>query len=82
MAAASKASILSNLEPFIAMIMGVLLLQKPITGHEIIGSLFIVGGVMFLPLPQHRSRNVCGINTAALLGSRNAFHKKTNIILE
>ncbi|GAA0444872.1 hypothetical protein GCM10008983_22910 [Lentibacillus halophilus] len=44
---ASKASILSNLEPFAAMIMGVILLQKPITGPEIIGSLFIVGGVMF-----------------------------------
>ncbi len=44
---ASKASILSNLEPFIAMIMGVILLQKTITGHEIIGSLFIVGGVIF-----------------------------------
>ncbi|UOQ91773.1 DMT family transporter [Halobacillus shinanisalinarum] len=43
---ASKASILSNLEPFVAMIMGLLLLYKPITGIEIIGSLFIVGGVM------------------------------------
>lgn len=44
---ASKASILSNLEPFVAMITGFLLLYKPITGVEIIGSLFIVGGVVF-----------------------------------
>ena len=43
---ASKASILSNLEPFVAMIMGLILLYKPITGAEIIGSLFIVGGVV------------------------------------
>ena len=43
---ASKASILSNLEPFVAMIMGVILLYKPITGAEILGSLFIVGGVV------------------------------------
>ncbi|MFS0820528.1 DMT family transporter [Bacillus sp. 1P02SD] len=43
---ASKASILSNLEPFVAMVMGFLLLAKPITGAEIIGSLFIVGGVI------------------------------------
>ncbi|WP_100012569.1 DMT family transporter [Lentibacillus sediminis] len=44
---ASKASILSNLEPFVAMIMGLVLLYKPITGVEIAGSLFIVGGVIF-----------------------------------
>ncbi|MEG0258865.1 MAG: DMT family transporter [Lysinibacillus sp.] len=44
---ASKASILSNLEPFVAMITGFLLLYKPITGVEIVGSLFIVGGVVF-----------------------------------
>ena len=43
---ASKASILSNLEPFVAMVMGLILLYKPITGAEIIGSLFIVGGVV------------------------------------
>ena len=43
---ASKASILSNLEPFVAMIMGLILLYKPITGTEILGSLFIVGGVV------------------------------------
>jgi drug/metabolite transporter (DMT)-like permease len=43
---ASKASILSNLEPFVAMIMGLILLYKPITGAEISGSIFIVGGVV------------------------------------
>jgi drug/metabolite transporter (DMT)-like permease len=44
---ASKASILSNLEPFVAMIMGLILLFKPITGIEIIGAVFIVSGVIF-----------------------------------
>lgn len=43
---ASKASILSNLESFVAMIMGLILLYKSITGAEILGSLFIVGGVV------------------------------------
>ncbi|WP_438351937.1 EamA family transporter [Paenibacillus sp. FA6] len=43
---ASKASVLSNLEPFVAMIMGLILLCKPITGVEILGSLFILAGVM------------------------------------
>ncbi|MFC4024471.1 DMT family transporter [Oceanobacillus longus] len=43
---ASNASILSNLEPFVAMIMGLILLYKPITGVEIVGSFFIVGGVI------------------------------------
>lgn len=43
---ASKASILSNLEPFVAMITGLILLAKPITGIELLGALFIVGGVL------------------------------------
>lgn len=43
---ASKASILTNLEPFVAMIMGLILLYKPIARVEILGSLFIVGGVI------------------------------------
>ncbi|WP_159881534.1 DMT family transporter [Paenibacillus puerhi] len=43
---ASKASILSNLEPFVAMVMGLVLLYKPITGVELVGSLLIVGGVV------------------------------------
>ncbi|NEU31520.1 EamA family transporter [bacterium LRH843] len=43
---ASKASILSNLEPFVAMVTGLVILSKPITGVELAGSLFIVGGVV------------------------------------
>ncbi|KMY48990.1 DMT family transporter [Peribacillus loiseleuriae] len=43
---ASKASILSNLEPFVAMVTGFFLLTKPITSVELLGSLFIVGGVV------------------------------------
>ena len=57
---ASKASILSNLEPFVAMIMGLILLYKPITGAEILGSLFIVGGVIVSTYqrrnPDYRTR--------------------------
>ncbi|MEH7178251.1 DMT family transporter [Neobacillus vireti] len=51
---ASKASILSNLEPFVAMIMGLILLYKPITGEEILGSLFIVGGVVLSTYQRKR----------------------------
>lgn len=51
---ASKASILSNLEPFVAMIMGLILLYKPITGAEMLGSLFIVGGVVLSTYQRKR----------------------------
>lgn len=54
---ASKASILSNLEPFVAMIMGLILLFKPITFWEIIGSLFIVGGVLLSTSHHKRERS-------------------------
>lgn len=43
---ASKASILSNLEPFVAMLMGLILLYKPVTKVELMGSLLIIGGVV------------------------------------
>jgi drug/metabolite transporter (DMT)-like permease len=43
---ASKASILSNLEPFVAMMVGWILIHNPITGTEILGSICIVGGVV------------------------------------
>lgn len=43
---ASKASILSNLEPFVAMVVGFIILAKPITGSELLGSVFIIGGVL------------------------------------
>lgn len=51
---ASKASILSNLEPFVAMIMGLILLSKPITSVEIVGTLFIVGGVVLSTYQRKR----------------------------
>ncbi|MHA0856531.1 DMT family transporter [Paenibacillus sp. CMAA1364] len=51
---ASKASILSNLEPFIAMITGFILLHKPITGVQLAGSCLIIGGVVWVTL-QKRS---------------------------
>src|SRR5699024_1502792 len=51
---ASKASILSNLEPFVAMITGLILLYKPITSAEIAGSLLIVGGVIFSTYQRKR----------------------------
>ena len=54
---ASKASILSNLEPFVAMLMGFILLYKPITSVEILGSIFIVGGVV-LSTYQRKKLNV------------------------
>lgn len=44
---ASKASILSNLEPFVAMVVGFLLLGKPITKIELVGAMLIVCGVVF-----------------------------------
>lgn len=43
---ASKASILTNLEPFVAMVVGFIILAKPITGIELLGSFFIVVGVI------------------------------------
>ena len=55
---ASKASILSNLEPFVAMIVGLILLQKSITGTEILGSLFIVGGVVLSTYQRKRLNSV------------------------
>lgn len=51
---ASKASILSNLEPFVAMVAGFVLLAKPITAAEIIGSVFIVSGVVFSTYQRRR----------------------------
>lgn len=54
---ASKASMLSNLEPFIAMLMGVALLSKAITGVEILGALFIVGGVVLSTFQRKKLSN-------------------------
>lgn len=44
---ASKASILCNLEPFVAMVVGFILLAKPVTMIELLGGIFIVSGVVF-----------------------------------
>lgn len=54
---ASRASILSNLEPFVAMVVGFVLLAKPITTPEIVGSIFIVGGVVFSTYQRNRRMN-------------------------
>lgn len=43
---ASKASILSNLEPFVAMVVGFILLAKPIMMIELLGGILIVTGVI------------------------------------
>lgn len=59
---ASKASILSNLEPFVAMIMGVILLSKPITSIDVLGSLFIVGGVVLSTYQGQRQLRHVGSN--------------------
>lgn len=58
---ASKASILSNLEPFVAMISGLILLYKPITGAEILGSVFIVGGVVLSTYQRKKIDRAVGL---------------------
>ncbi|OIK08913.1 permease [Bacillus sp. MUM 116] len=55
---ASKASILSNLEPFVAMIMGFILLSKPISNVELLGSFFIVGGVVLSTYQRKKLRGI------------------------
>lgn len=54
---ASKASMLSNLEPFVAMIVGLVLLFKPITAVEVFGSLLIVGGVVLSTYQRRKHFN-------------------------
>ncbi|ASK63702.1 EamA family transporter [Virgibacillus phasianinus] len=54
---ASKASMLSNLEPFVAMIVGLVILFKPVTGIEIFGSLLIVGGVVLSTYQRKKHYN-------------------------
>ncbi|WP_404452373.1 DMT family transporter [Virgibacillus necropolis] len=54
---ASKASMLSNLEPFVAMIVGLVILFKPITLVEIVGSLLIVGGVVLSTYQRRKYYN-------------------------
>ena len=54
---------LANLEPFVAMVMGLILLYKPITGVEILGSLFIVGGVLFSTYQRKKRFQVAELQT-------------------
>lgn len=74
---ASKASILSNLEPFVAMVMGLILLYKPITGPEIVGSLFIVGGVVLSTYQPKQLTNVNTMSKRQRMGT-NFFRMKRN----
>jgi drug/metabolite transporter (DMT)-like permease len=52
---AGKAAIFLNLQPFVAMVVGYLLLGTAVTGTQIIGSLLIVGGVVLATL-QRRAK--------------------------
>ncbi|NHN32077.1 DMT family transporter [Paenibacillus agricola] len=52
---AGKAAIFLNLQPFVAMMVGFLLLGTAVTGTQMIGSLLIVGGVVLATL-QRRAR--------------------------
>jgi drug/metabolite transporter (DMT)-like permease len=58
---AGKASIFLNLQPFVAMIVGFLLLGTPVTLVQIIGAMLIVGGVVLATLQKR--------------GKAEAFHK-------
>lgn len=54
---AAKASIFLNLQPFVAMVLGFILLGTPITLTQVAGSMLIVGGVVFatwqgMPAPK------------------------------
>lgn len=42
---AAKASMLTNLEPFVAMVFGLVLLANPVTAVELVGAVFIIVGV-------------------------------------
>jgi drug/metabolite transporter (DMT)-like permease len=55
---ASKASILTNLEPFVAMILGFFLLSKPILVTQIAGAIFIVFGVLLSSKKKGREYSV------------------------
>jgi drug/metabolite transporter (DMT)-like permease len=43
---AGKAAVFLNLQPFVAMSLGYLILNKPVTGTQMIGSILIIGGVL------------------------------------
>lgn len=52
---AGKASIFLNLQPFVAMVLGYWILNKPVTGTQLIGSLLIIGGVLLATVQTVRS---------------------------
>lgn len=53
---AAKAAMFSNLEPFVAMIVGYLVLGQLVTSQQMLGSLFIVGGVTLASLTLTRRK--------------------------
>ncbi|MCY9662242.1 EamA family transporter [Paenibacillus chondroitinus] len=57
---AAKAAMFSNLEPFVAMIVGYLVLGQLVTSQQMFGSVFIVGGVTLasLTFTKRRSQRV------------------------
>ncbi|MET3291576.1 UNVERIFIED_CONTAM: drug/metabolite transporter (DMT)-like permease [Brevibacillus sp. OAP136] len=52
---AAKAAMFSNLEPFVAMIFGYFILDKLVTSQQLLGALFIVGGVTLTTLSKEPS---------------------------
>ena len=52
---AAKASVFLNLQPFVAMVLGYLILGNPVTFTQVGGSILIVGGVILSTL-QNMSR--------------------------
>lgn len=58
---AGKASVFLNLQPFVAMVVGFMLLGTPVTTVQIFGALFIVGGVVLATAQKKAKAN--GMNT-------------------
>ncbi|MEC0227429.1 DMT family transporter [Paenibacillus alba] len=54
---AAKAAMFSNLEPFVAMIVGYVILGQLVTSQQMIGSLFIVGGVTLASLTLSKGKS-------------------------
>jgi drug/metabolite transporter (DMT)-like permease len=61
---AAKAATFSNLEPFVAMIVGYVVLGQLVTSQMMFGSLFIVGGVTLasLTLSKRKPQTVLPLN--------------------
>lgn len=54
---AAKAAMFSNLEPFVAMIVGYVILGQLVTSQQLFGSLFIVGGVTLASLSLSKGKS-------------------------